>query len=128
MLELTVRRSKSDQFAEGVKCYIPVTKDEVSPVQYMDVLDGMSDEDHLIVLVPASLNSRLKTYLVGLGYDSKKFSWHSFRRGGAYLASLNGVQDCVIKKHGRWSSDAYLRYVAVEPIHAGQEVFKALHG
>ena len=54
------------------------------------------------------------------------YNWHSFRRGGAYHASLNGVQDCVIKQQGRWKSDAYIRYVAIDAVRAGTDISNAL--
>lgn len=104
LLEVTVRRSKSDQFAKGAVSYIPVTDDETNPAQYLDVLDAIGEEEKIVSLTAGSLNSRLRSYLTALGFDRDKFSWHSFRRG-AYLASINDVQDCVIKKHGRWSSE-----------------------
>jgi len=45
--------------------------------------------------------------------------WHSFRRGGAHQAAINGISDSEIKKHGRWLSDAYVRYTVVQPEQAG---------
>ena len=58
--------------------------------------------------------------------DVHRYSFHSFRRGGAHLASVKGVNDCVIKAHGRWRSEAYLRYVAVDKREAGLNVAAAL--
>ena len=76
---------------------------------------------------PSSLISRLRQRLEMIGVeDPAAYSWHSFRRGAAFLASRKGVQDCVIKKHGRWSSDAYIRYVSVEAVRAGREVYVSL--
>jgi hypothetical protein len=40
---------------------------------------------------------------------------------------MNGVSDSAIKKHGRWTSSAYIRYVAVDALRAGADVSAALH-
>mgnify|MGYP001080046394 CR=1 FL=1 len=39
-----------------------------------------------------------------------------------YISGCNGVSDSVIKAHGRWKSDAYIRYVSVEMPKAGREI------
>ena len=43
----------------------------------------------------------LKTF-VDVGLDSKCYSWHSFRGGGASSAANNGISDRMFKRHGRW--------------------------
>lgn len=40
-----------------------------------------------------------------LGIDSQKYGLHSFRSGGATAAAKAGVNDRLIKKHGRWKTD-----------------------
>ncbi len=45
------------------------------------------------------------------GASPKGFTGHSFRRGGASCAFAAGVPGELIKKHGQWRSDAYLRYL-----------------
>ena len=60
--------------------------------------------------------------------DVGRYSFHSFRRGAAHLASANGLSDSTIRAHGRWKSEAYLRYVAVDRQWAGQQVAGALVG
>ena len=53
----------------------------------------------------------LKSCLTCCGLDTKLYSSHSFRIGGAsYLASL-GLSDTQIKILGRWDSYAFLRYI-----------------
>ena len=53
----------------------------------------------------------LKSCLTCCGMDTKQYSSHSFRIGGAsYLASL-GLSDTQIKTMGRWDSYAFLRYI-----------------
>ena len=55
-----------------------------------------------------------------------KNSGHSFRRGGPAMSALNGVQDCQIKAHGRWTSHIYTRYTAVQMKEAGEKVTKRI--
>ena len=57
-----------------------------------------------------------------IGVNPANYSWHSFRRVGASRASERGVQDSVIKKHGRWNSEAYQRYVLIDAMRAGKEI------
>ena len=53
----------------------------------------------------------IKSCLNFCGLDTKQYSSHSFRIGGAsYLASL-GLSDTQIKTIGRWDSNAFLRYI-----------------
>ena len=53
----------------------------------------------------------LKHYLNLLGFDSNKYSGHSFRRGGASFALECGVPADLIQSQGDWKSDAYKCYL-----------------
>ncbi len=46
-----------------------------------------------------------------IGLNPLGFSSHSFRRGGASWAFHSKVPGELIKVHGDWSSDTYLRYL-----------------
>jgi len=50
------------------------------------------------------------------GVDARGYTGHSFRRGGASWAFGAGVSGELIKMHGDWKSDAYLKYLSV-PMH-----------
>ena len=126
LLAVHFERSKSDQLGVGVTSYISISPGVNDPVAYMDVLGRLEPTDRICPWCERTLTSRLRARLSAIGVDAQRFSWHSFRRGGAFLASKKGVQDCVIKKHGRWKSEAYLRYVAVSAVRAGTEVRAAL--
>ena len=127
LLSLFFRKSKADQFAQGVTSYIPTTGDPTDPAVFLDVIEGTEPESLVCPWKEQALLSRLRARLRAIGVENaSEYSWHSFRRGAAYLASKNGVADCVIKKHGRWASHAYLRYVAVDAIRAGNEAREAL--
>lgn len=128
-LECHFEKTKADQFALGVTSFIPIREGVLNPVEYMDVLHDMEPGKKICPWSKAALTSRLRSRLREIGVDKPEvYSWHSFRRGAARLSDWRGVQDWVIKKHGRWNSEAYLRYVSVSAVRAGEEVFDALTG
>ena len=49
--------------------------------------------------------------LQALGIDSKGFTLHSYRAGGATQLSINGVHELWIQKAGQWKSLCYRRYI-----------------
>ena len=57
--------------------------------------------------------NKLKRSLSKIGLDSKQFSSHSFRRGGASWAAQIGLSGEMIQMMGDWHSDAYLLYMCV---------------
>ena len=122
-MEILIRSSKTDQFGHGQKTYLFESGGVASPFSYADVLDHLEDNEPIVGSSPHSLRSHLQHVLATIGVeDPGSYNFHSFRRGGAYLASCRGVADCVIKAHGRWKSSAYLRYVAVDMVRAGREI------
>ena len=52
-----------------------------------------------------------KLALSMLGFDHTKYSGHSYRSGAATSAAMAGLSDYEIKLLGRWSSNAYCRYI-----------------
>ena len=129
-MEMYIRRSKTDQFGRGEVAYVYKGEGEGNPWQYKDVLETIEDDEYLVGgLRDWELRKLLKGMLIDIGVqDVQNYSFHSFRRGGAHLASVRGVADAKIKAHGRWKSEAYIRYVAVDQRQAGMEVGLALDG
>jgi hypothetical protein len=53
----------------------------------------------------------VKRLLVKIGMSSTGYGSHSLRRGGATAAARAKVQMHVVKRHGRWASDAVYLYI-----------------
>lgn len=60
------------------------------------------------------LRQIIKSGVAGIGLDPKRFSGHSLRAGGATDLFAACVPYWVIKKMGRWKSDAALKYYRSE--------------
>ena len=74
-------------------------------------LDKLKDDDPILVVSMYTLRNKLKEVLDLLNIDSSKYSWHSFRRGGATLASQMPIDPALIKAHGRLNNEAYLLFI-----------------
>ena len=73
-------------------------------------------------------NSLLKKWLklMGLGEaQTALYGSHSLRKGGATAASAARVRMHLLKRHGRWKSDAVFIYI-VDPLMARLEVSRAV--
>lgn len=60
----------------------------------------------------AFLTEQLKS-LIWCGLGITLYKRHSFRIGAASTAFANGVSEAKFKAMGRWSSDAYKKYIRV---------------
>lgn len=61
----------------------------------------------------AFLTEQLNLSLIWCGLDIKLYKGHSFRIEAASTAFANGMSEAKIKAMGRWSSDAYKKYIRV---------------
>ena len=64
------------------------------------------------VLTQATFVSMLRNTLSLCGFQSARYSGHSFRRGGATFALASGIPVEIIKSQGDWKSAAVERYLA----------------
>jgi len=69
---------------------------------------------------------KLKAAVRAIGLDSRRFSTHSFRRGGASLAFRAGITGDTIKVLGDWQSEAYQVYLEcpIEVKAAASDLFR----
>jgi len=56
-------------------------------------------------------NAIMKREVERIGYDPKPYGSHSARKGGATAAVARGVEMHLLKRHGRWRSDAVYAYI-----------------
>ena len=57
-----------------------------------------------------AVRNELKKRVTALGFNSKLYNRHSFRKGAARHARDNGFTDGQIQQLGRWSSQAFQLY------------------
>ena len=118
-MEVHIKRSKCDQFAEGVKLVIGTTGSDLCPVAAMLgflVQRGNAPGALFLFkdgspLTRARFVSALRSALAESGFDPSLYAGHSFRVGAATTAALRGLQDSLIKTLGRWNSSAYMVYI-----------------
>ena len=129
-LTIRIKRSKTDQMAEGASVVIEGSKCESCPVRLTkeyykrlgySSLTEKNAEDHMQprirhgkrgdIAIPGTTVSYttamedLKKYIKKAGFDATGFGEHSARRGGATTAAAGGLSWLDLKRHGRWKSD-----------------------
>ena len=88
LLSCTFERSRADQFGVGVTSYRPITNSLSNPVRYIDIISEKEPEEHICPRSSHSLISRLRRRLELIAVENRTaYSWHSFRRGAAFVAS-----------------------------------------
>lgn len=120
---LKLKVSKTDPFRQGINIKLFPTNDVICPYKIAStyvqsrILSNPNTQDPLFVdscgkaLSRNKYISALRHALCCCGYDSSKYSGHSLRQGAATSAGAAHVQDHLIKILGRWSSEAYCRYI-----------------
>ncbi|PIL25946.1 hypothetical protein GSI_11700 [Ganoderma sinense ZZ0214-1] len=116
--------SKTDPFRKGVSVVIAAAPGSVTcPVSALRGIIRATPSDETSPLFEgletnSALTrdlfiSRLKALLSAHGFDSGKYSGHSFRRGAASSAAAAGYADHEIQLLRRWRSNAYKLYIDV---------------
>lgn len=128
---LLVQHTKTIQCHDRVLC-IPLPKIEGSPLCPVYALNNMferlsvdntkyakiplfsyTSNGNFKVLTHNTFVSVLRAVLTSCGYNESDYSGHSFRRGGACHAFSCNIPVPLIKHHGDWKSNAYLRYIEI---------------
>jgi hypothetical protein len=123
-VQLRLKQSKCDPFRQGVTIKLYCLSSTMCPMccltRYLQLrhqtfpTDG---RDSLFVnasgqpLTRVTFIELFRYALVAAGYDATRYSGHSFRIGAATTAARARLEDHLIKVLGRWSSDAYCRYI-----------------
>ena len=114
-----LRRSKTDQFRNGIDIVIGRTGDSLCPVAAVCafmVRRGSSPGPFFMFpdgtpLTKARFVNVVRTALQELGLPQEQFAGHSFWIGAATTAAQVGLEDSMIMMLGRWNSAAFLRYL-----------------
>jgi hypothetical protein len=120
---LTLKASKTDPFRLGCNIQFYATNQSLCPVASLEKFLEMrgsrptSGQDPLFLLPEGPLTrdkfiNMLRLILDRLGYNSRMFCGHSFRRGACTSATVAQIPDHLIKTLGRWSSDCYQTYIS----------------
>jgi hypothetical protein len=67
----------------------------------------------IVCITHTSFVVKLRCLLTRCGFDSGKYSGHSFRRGGCTLCFRAGLSLIEIKRRGDWRSQVFERYIHV---------------
>ena len=113
---ITIDFSKTNQNGCNEKLYIYRTQTRYSPfIWYPIYLENVKPTLYLFNFTQNKFRRFLKKKLKYIiqKEELEKYYSHSFRKGAAYSAALAGVQDCQIKKMGRWKSNCYQVYTSV---------------
>lgn len=122
-VHLKLKISKTDPFRQGVVIKLFQTNNTICPLRSCSnyikhrLQESATPQDPLFIdennlaLSRSKFLSLLKHALSCVGYDSTLYSGHSFRIGAATTAGNVHIEDHIIKLLGRWSSDAYCRYI-----------------
>jgi integrase len=125
---INIRYSKTDQTGHGQELEILQTGVKYDACRWLRVLtnllkEGRTHADKVWPWGASQFRMDLREALTKSGLtDVKRYSCHSFRRGGAQAAHRAGATDCEIKALGRWKSECYQDYVNVSGREAGRKL------
>jgi integrase len=123
-LSIFIRKSKTDQAADGARVYLAETGNEVCPVKWFEKFNTVRNPEALFLFHPmggradvknplssSTPNFIVKKLLTLIHVDPSKYGSHSCRKGGCTTAVEAGIDLRVVARHGRWKSDSILDYV-----------------
>jgi site-specific recombinase XerD len=123
-LSIFIRKSKTDQAADGAKVYVAETGNEICPVKWFEKFITVRNSEAVFLfhpvgkrsdikkaLSPSTPNFIVKKLLCLIQVEPSKYGSHSCRKGGCTTAVEAGVDLRVVARHGRWKSDSILDYV-----------------
>ena len=99
-------------------CPVRALKDllHVAPIDPKMPLFSYNQPHSVKFWTHSAFTQKLKETVARAGYNPKRYSGHSFRRGGATLGFELGLSLPEIKVRGDWKSDAVNEYVVVHDI------------
>ena len=119
-VSIRLKRSKTDTDHKGVEITIIASNSSTCVVQVLQRLFRLDPQPPKAPLFRfthqtfsySNFVAMIQTRLRLRGFPHwNMFSGHSFRRGAASTAKLNGMLDSDIQRLGRWTSEAFQRYI-----------------
>ena len=117
---ILLKQSKTDKFSEGTPVFVAKTNSMFCPfnsmIRYLAVRPMSSPHDPLFRTIDghpmtrAWFGTKLRELCLSCGLPPEVYTPHSLRIGAATTAALF-VPSSTIKSLGRWSSEAYVRYI-----------------
>ena len=125
MLQVRLKKSKTDQEGKGMLIYVGKTNNILCPVSAMLAYLSIrgTKEGPLFhfkdgrALTKERFIPIIRGALTAAGIDATKYSGHSFRIGAATTAAECGIEESIIKAMGRWKSNAYQSYIRIPKDH-----------
>jgi len=122
---ILIEQSKTDPFRQGHIITIHASGTSTCPVRalqlYISAILPLQDDTPVFQggrfspLDRQHLTDTIRHLLLETSYSHYQYSSHSFRSGAATTAAAAGIPDWLIKKLGRWSSNAYQLYIHSSP-------------
>ena len=129
VLMIRFQKSKTDQLRKGDTVFVgPGPDNTICPVRWFKIFVGYfrirgapsffhsaksfgKAPSEIPAICGVATNTMVKDRLELIGVNPTGYGSHSCRRGGATAAAAAGVDICLVKRHGRWLSDAVYSYV-----------------
>ena len=124
-IKIMIKKSKTDQLREGNNVFISKTSNEYCPVEwlrtYLSISELNNQPDSFLLCRPVKTQRHKVKGNFPISYTTAResfkshlskicnpqpFGLHSSRSGEAEAVANNDVQDRLISKHGRWSSNS----------------------
>ena len=120
MMYIVIRKSKTDQTGETATVVLSACPEsDICPVRWLQHYRSLRGKATCLFaktdvggpLAKRTVRALVKAWLLRIGVNPEGYGSHSMRRGGATAAVAANVKMHVLKRHGRWASDAVYLYV-----------------
>ncbi|XP_065180024.1 integrase/recombinase xerD homolog [Sycon ciliatum] len=119
-MQVTIKKSKTDQLGKGHSVQLTTTNSTVCPVRamhtYLSRRANLPNRPLVVescgnFLAAQRLTRLIRQLLSSAGYPPNQYPLHGLRAGPATTGALSGFTECEIMKLGRWRSACYKHYV-----------------
>jgi hypothetical protein len=118
-LTIYLPASKTDSHWNGNHIFIPVLPSILCPVQALTKMLSLRRDNDDSLFIDSELNILTRQRFLSLlrqFLPEADISGHSFRAGGATWAAELGLSQLEICRLGRWSSEAFAKYLRAHPL------------